>query len=358
MKRIFFDGTKASVQEVDKPPHLDSGCVCIQVLAFSIDQSDVGPFYTKLGKFFEYPSKHDYIGRDFSGVIVTVGDRVSRLKVGDEVFGLLRNPLFERTGCEYFIVEESVCAIKPSNLTHEEAVSLVADSMAAERALKLVKANNSDSMLITGGTLNISRCLIQLAGSSMFECIEWIACTVDKLSERSYVESLGASESFDTTCNQGRWSIPFSEGSNRKSYDIVVDTIGDSKRCKLLLNRDSGRYVSMVDKVTPWEILDYAKRANIELKGRYKMLLGSKNFGPLLTGCTGRINITNGRYFSPIATGECEILERLAVLMEAGELTPMVEKIFGIEQISKAIEMVHKGWRSFKGRIVIRVCTS
>jgi len=357
MKTIVLDGKNASVKETEVPPHLVSGFVYIKVFAVSVDSGDLGIRYGNIGKYFTNMQKSSGFGRDFSGVVVSVGDSVNRLGVGDEVFGLLLNPIQERSGSEYIIVHESVCALKPKNISHEEAASIVTDAMTAERVLRTIKANNNDTLLITGGIQSITRCLIQLASSSMFESMEWIACTVDKMCDREYVESLGAAETFDTTCNKGAWSLAFSTGSNKKSYDIVIDTIGDSKRARLLLEK-GGRFVSLYNKPTPSELLDYETRAHTRIKGFYRVLISSGTTANMTTGCSGRTAYCGGNYFSCLPTGNGEILERLSVLIETGELTPLVEKSFSLDQSSEAVSYFYENWKTMKGRVVIRLVNS
>ena len=351
MKSIEFRGGKASVKDVVVPAELVSGHVFVKVYAISVGPFDVGVIYPTLSRCFSNANRSHGFGSDFSGVVVSVGDSVTRLKIGDEVFGVLADPVRERSGYEYISVHESVCAVKPDKLTHEEAAAIAFDSMLAERALRLVKASNLDSILITGGILNHTRIITQVASSSMFDSVEWIAATVHSISDKEYAESVGIAETFTTSSNEGDWSSPFTTGINKKVYDIVIDTIGDSKHAKQLLNKKSGRYVSLYDKISPTELADYARRASHApiLKSRYRSFLSS-----VLTGSTGRISYCNGRYFSVIPTGDGEVLERLAVLIETGAVTSLVEKVFPLADVNEAVEFVKSNWKSMKGKVVIR----
>ena len=355
MKGIEFSGGKASVEDVEVPAELVSGHVFIKVHAVGVGPFDIGTVFTGVTKYFSNSRQSKGFGSEFSGVVVSVGDSVARLKVGDEVFGVLADPVRERSGYEYISVKESVCALKPDNITHEEAASLAFDCMIAERALRLAEARNTDSLLITGGILNLSRILTQVASSSMFDSVEWIAGTVDTVSDKEYAESVGIAETFTTSSNDGDWSLPFTSGINRKVYDIVIDTVGDSKHAKKLLNKESGRYVSLYNKPSPDELVDYSKRVSqdhVILKSRYRGFLRS-----ILTGSTGRISYCSGRYFSALPTGDGEVLERLSVLIETGIVTPLVERVFPLSEVSEAVEMVKSNWRSIKGKVVVRfVC--
>jgi len=352
MKSIEVVGGKASVKDVEVPAELVSGHVFIKIHALSIGPVDLGLVYPELRNCFFKCSRSRGIGSDFSGVVVSVGDSVARFHVGDEVFGVLADPVRDRTGYEYISVHESSCARKPSSITHEEAASLAFDCILAERTLRLTKASNTDAILITGGVSNISRIITQVASSSMFDSVEWLAATVDAVSDKEYVESYGIAETFTTSSNDGGWSAPFASGINQKVYDIVIDTVGDSKRAKRLLNKDSGRLVSLYNKPTPVELLDYEQRVSHDspiLKSRYKSV-----FGPWLTGSTGRTAFASGRYYSVVPTGDGEILERLTVLIETGIITPLVEKSFDLNDVNEAVQFVKLNWRSFKGKVVVR----
>lgn len=351
MKSIEFSGGKVSVKDVEVPAELVSGHLFVKVFAISVGPLDVGAIYPGLRSHFSDSKHSSGFGSDFSGIVVSVGDSVSRFKVGDEVFGMLADPVRQRSGYEYISVHESVCALKPDTITHEEAASLVFDCMLAERVLRLVKTCNSDSILITGGVSNLSRIITQVASSSMFDSVEWIAASVDSVSDKEYAESVGIAETFTTSSNNGDWSSPFASGINKKVYDIVIDTVGDSKNAKKLLNKDIGRYVSLYNKITPHELADYARRASHEqiLKSRYRSFISS-----LLTGSTGRISYCNGRYFSAIPTGDGEVLERLAVLIETGTVTPLVERSFSLTEVNQAVELVKSNWKSMRGKVVVR----
>lgn len=358
MKSIVLTGKELSVMNVDVPRELISGHLYIKVAAVSLGPFDLRLIYPDLSTYFTDRIKSKGLGSDFSGVVVSVGDSVNRFKVGDEVFGVFADPVHDWSASEYISVHESVCARKPSNISHEEAASVAFDALMAERALRMTKTSSADSVLLTGGISNIARILTQLASSSMFDSVEWIAATVDSIQDKEYAESLGIAETFISSSNKGDWSSPFESGINKKVYDVVIDTIGDSKHAKRLLNRaNGGRFVSLYNKVTPVELLDFDNRASINsnIKSRYKFLLKRLNtLSYMLTGSSGRNSYCSGRYFSVLPTGDGEVLERIAVLIETGIVTCVVEETFSVDQIQDAVVHVKNNWKKFRGKVVIR----
>lgn len=361
MKIIEHIGGETFIRGAEIPSELVTGHVFVKVLAVSIGPFDLGFLYPGLSKYFTKSRCPNGVGSDFSGTVVAVGDSVNRFKVGDEVFGVLADPVRERSGSEYISVHESVCAMKPGNISHEEAASLAFDLMMAERTLRIVKTSNADSILITGGISNIARLLTQLASSSMFDSVEWVAASVDCIGDKEYSESFGVAETFTTSSCEGKWSEPFQSGINRKVYNVVIDTIGESKQAKRLLDREStpsGRFVSLYNKVTPEELMDYDRRVfrtEHILKPTYKNILsGSKLLGALLTKTSGRSSYSRGQYYSVLPSGDGEILERLSVLIQTEIVTAVIEKSYSLEHVAEAVEYVKKNWKTFKGKVVIR----
>ena len=327
--------------------------VSVRVHAIAVTPSDVGAIYD-LSRFGGSSRVISGIGSGFSGEIVAVGPSVGRIKPGDSVFGLVLDPMTDLCGSDTISVPSSVCTLRPRKLSHAQAASLVADCMIAERCLRVVKACDTDSILITGGATPLAKAIIQVAKSSMFS-IEWIATTTGCPEDREYSESIGADETFDTKSADGDWSRVFASGSNPKQYDIVIDIVGDSKQAKRLLRKGSGRLVSLYNKPTPSELLDYDRRVGgTFLKSSTMRYLLKSRIGNLVTGCSGRVAFSQGRYFSVLPSGDGEILERLAVLMDTEAVTPCVERVEDSGEAARVVEEVQSKPFGLRGRIVIQ----
>ena len=335
----------------DVPTTVPTGNLLVRVHAIGLGREDVEDVY-HISSYFWLRSKGRRLGSSFSGIVELVGGNCGKFQAGDEVIGMVLNPSMEGSGADFLVIAEGLCTSKPSSVTHNEAVTIISDAMLAERTLRVVKAKDTDAILITGGSCNLARMLIELAKSAMFG-VEWVASSVDRTEDKEYAESVGADETFVTSCHGGNWSEPFESGINRKEYEVVIDLVGDSKHAKRLL-AEGGRFVSLFNKPTPSELLDFDARVGSRwLSSRARFFLSrNAKLANMVAGCSGRMTSCEGKYFSVIASGDGEILERIVVLIDTGTLTGFVEKVFGISEISNAVSQVKK--RPFsRGRVVV-----
>ena len=355
MRRAIVSRQCISIEDVPIPSLVGPEDVLVKVHAVGLTPFDVGVTYD-LSRFVSSSRMKNGLGSTFAGEILQIGSSVTQLAVSDAVVGMVPNPLTQCTLQEYIVVPAGVCARRPSNFSPSEAASVLCDAMIGERALRLAKACDTDAILITGGASPLARMIIEIAKSSMFG-VEWIATTVNSLEDRQYAESVGADETFDTTTNGGAWSSVFESGINQKSYDIVIDITDDSKRAKRLLNRTSGRLLSLRNKITCAELLDFFERNEDKKFLRSNIFLNSKFFGPIFTRSSGRTNFANGRYFTVLPSGDGEILERLCILMETGAISPRIEETvsFDAESVTSTVARIKTQPFSHKGRFVVRL---
>ena len=355
MKSIIRTSGSYSVGQRPEPGDTPEGCLVVEVHAVPLTELDVGASLDT-ARFGASKSAKWGLGSAFSGTVLSCGSGCKRLSQGDTVFGMVMNPFGDSCVTSRIIVSESSCAKCPMRISPAEAASMVVDLMVAERTLRLVKATDADSILVTGGTTPVARALIELAKSSMFG-VEWIATTVNGLADREYAESLGADETFDTSCSGGDWSRAFESGVNRKEYDIVIDVVGDSKRAKRLLKPSTGRLVSLFNKPTPEELLDFDRRVSGNFLSSWsKRMLENRMFRNVVAGCSGRRRKCRGKeYFSVLPTGDGEILERLAVLIDMEVLSPKIEKSITPEEVSEAVAELRARPFSTRGRIVVEL---
>ncbi|MCA0304676.1 MAG: NADP-dependent oxidoreductase [Proteobacteria bacterium] len=153
------------------------------------------------------------IGRDFSGVVASVGEGVSDLKVGDEVFGVLETGR-DGTYCEKIAVGASIIAKKPAGVSHVDAVAVALTGLTAicavEEALKL-KAG--ETILVQGGAGGVASFAIQLAKSLGARVI-----STTSTGNVDYVRGLGADEVIDYRKTDFRQVA--------KGIDAVFETVG------------------------------------------------------------------------------------------------------------------------------------
>src|SRR5215217_997731 len=152
MKAIILKefGSVDNLIEKDVPlPVAKNDEVLIQVKAISINPVDIK---TRKGKSLG-PSLKDedplILGWDVSGVVAETGSSVSGFKVGDEVFGMINFPGHGKAYAEYAAAPASHLALKPANVTHEEAAAATLAALTAWQALvDHAKIKKGDRVLI------------------------------------------------------------------------------------------------------------------------------------------------------------------------------------------------------------------
>jgi NADPH:quinone reductase-like Zn-dependent oxidoreductase len=152
-------------------------------------------------------------GRDFSGVVASVGAGVGDLKIGDAVFGVLAAGR-EGTYCEKIAIAAAIVGKKPDRLSHIDAAALALTGLTAidtlENTLKLARG---ETILIQGGAGGVAGFAIQLAKHLGARVI-----TTTSAANVDYVRGLGADEVIDYNAQDFTKVV--------KDCDAVFDTVG------------------------------------------------------------------------------------------------------------------------------------
>lgn len=229
------------IREVQKPL-VGKGEILVKIVATTVTAGDA---VLRRQSFFQfllfYPlarwlfgvknQRKKVLGHEFSGIVESVGKDVTKFKQGDTVFGT--TGFKGGAHAEYIsLPENSIMAVKPENLSFEEASALPIGGICALHLLEKVNIQSTDKVLIYGASGSIGTYAVQLAkhfGAS----ITGICST----SNIELVKSLGAENVLDYTKDK----IP----DTNEKYDVVFDTVGkfpESKAQKLL--KENGRYIS------------------------------------------------------------------------------------------------------------------
>jgi alcohol dehydrogenase len=294
--------------EVDKPVPLKNE-VCIRNRATSVTASDCIVRGFKLPRWhpmgflmgmvlgFRKP-RNPIIGIVLAGEIESTGDNVSTFKAGDGVFAwTVLSPIKIRFGAyaEYTCLpENSVIALKPSNLSFEEAASVPYGGLIALHYLKKGNIQNGQKVLIYGASGSIGTSAVQIARSFGAEVTG--VCSTDNL---EMLKSLGAGKVIDYTKDDITGST--------ETYDLVLDAVGK------------------------WKSSDLKTQCRNALspKGKY-------------------ISVDDG---SPTTTPEH--LNLLRELVEANKLKPVIDRTWPLEEMVEAHRYVDGGHK--KGNVVISI---
>nr|ABK23099.1 unknown [Picea sitchensis] len=196
-KAWFYNeyGPRAVLQYGDFPvPQLGDTQVLVRVRAAALNPVD---FKLRNGVFKDTGLEFPVVpGCDVAGVIVDEGDNVSMFSKGDEVYGNIQSfntvgPKQYGTLTQYTAVEESLIALKPENMSFEEAASFPLALQTAQEGFDRAKFQRGQTVFIVGGEGGVGSLAIQLANSSPHPRAEFYIVTpsgsnLERL--RSYIE--------------------------------------------------------------------------------------------------------------------------------------------------------------------------
>ena len=260
--------------------------------------------------------KNPIPGDVLAGKIEAVGQDVTRFKKGDEVFGSAGAGF--GAYAEYICLpEDGALAIKPGNLTYEEAVAVYDGVLTALPFLRdKGKIQSGQKVLINGASGSIGTAAVQLA--RIFGADVTGVCSTANV---DLVESLGANQVIDYTQED------FTKSG--QAWDLIFDTVGKSSfsRCKSSLT-SKGIYLSTVLSLT------------ILLQTLWTSMAGGKKAVITFAGLRS-------------ASEKAEDLNFLKELVEAGKMKPVIDRCYPLEQMAEAHRYVDKGHK--KGNVVITV---
>lgn len=297
-------GRQVEISEVPVPELLEDS-VMIEVHAASINPIDniVKAGYMKDMMPITFP----YImGYDVSGVVVEVGAKVSKFKIGDEVYSR-PNQMSAGSIAEYNVVKEDELALKPSKLSHEEAASIPLAGLTALQALT-TKGNlqKGQKVLIHAGSGGVGTLAIQIAKHLGAE----VAATTSTANVEM-VKNLGADIVIDYKTQKFEEEL--------KDYDLVLDSMGGeilNNSFKIL--KKSGAIVSIKGQDTE----ELAKKYGVDFEVFFMWPSG-------------------------------EMLTHLGKLIDDEIVKPVIDRSYSFEQVQEAYDYLQMG--HVKGKVVIKI---
>ncbi len=190
------------------------------------------PFLARLFNGLFKPKRVNILGFELAGIIEEVGKKVKSFKKGDSVFAScgLKFGAYAEYNC---LPENDLIAIKPSNMTFEEAATVPIGGLTALRFLKKAGVTNGHNVLIYGASGSVGVFAVQLG--KYFGANVTAVCSTTNV---NLVKSLGADNVVDYTRED------FTKTETR--FDIIFDAVGKTSKsaCKNLL-KPKGKYVSV-----------------------------------------------------------------------------------------------------------------
>ncbi|WP_105385857.1 NADP-dependent oxidoreductase [Neorhizobium alkalisoli] len=270
------------------------------------------------------------LGNDLAGIVVRVGANVRKFKPGDEVYA---RPAQDRIGtfAEYIAIDEADLAMKPSNLTMEEAASIPLVALTAWQVL-VERANlqKGQKVLIHAGSGGVGAIAIQLA-----KHLGAYVATTAGTANTDLVKSLGADVVVDYKKNDFETVL--------RDYDVVLNSLGkDTLEKSLRVLKPGGKLISISGPPDP----QFARQNGFGWLLRQVMRLLS--FG--IRRKSKRQGINYSFLFMTANGGQ---LGRIASLIEAGHIRPVMDRVFPFEKTNEAMDYVETG--RAKGKVVITV---
>ena len=301
------------LKEVEKPAPKDNE-VLVKVYAASVNAADwhllrAEPFLARLENGLLKP-KNTRLGADVAGRVEAVGKNVSQFLAGDDVFGELPLNVLG-SFAEYVCAQEDALALKPDQLTFEQAAAVPLAAFTALQGLRdKGQIRQGQKVLVNGAAGGVGTFAVQIAKSFGTEVTG--VCSTRNL---DMVRSIGADHVLDYTQED------FTRTGQR--YDLIFDAVGN-------------RSVSDIQRaLSPNGICAVAGFTSLSRLFQV-MLLGGKKIGLMET-----------------AKGNKKDLLILKELLEAGKIVPVIDRTYPLREVPEAIRYLET--KHARGKVVIKV---
>lgn len=271
------------------------------------------------------------LGHDVAGVVTKVGSNVNKFKVGDQVYSRVSD-YHIGTFSEYISVNENDLALKPQNITMEEASSIPLVGLTAWQALvEIANIKKGQKVFIQAGSGGVGTFAIQLA-----KHLGAFVATTTSTTNIDLVKKLGADLVIDYKKEDFETIL--------RDYDLVLHSNKDPKVLKksLPILKKGGTLISLVGPPTP----EFAKEINLPwyLRLLTKLISSSTN---------KKAQKLNTQFKFLFMRADGTQLSQITKLIESGVIKPVIDKVFKFEQTNDALAYVETG--RAKGKVVIKV---
>jgi NADPH:quinone reductase-like Zn-dependent oxidoreductase len=272
------------------------------------------PYAMRLGTGIRAP-KNPVRGREVAGTIVSIGSGVTGFSPGDEVFGIGQGSF-----AEYAVARADRLTRKPANLTFEQAAVVPVSALTALQALRDAgRVQQGQQVLIIGASGGVGSFAVQLAKA--FGAQVTGVCSTTKL---DLVRSLGADHVVDYTRDD--WA------DDAHRYDLILDIAGNPAPSRL--------------------------RRALTPTGT-AVIVGGEEGGSLTGGMDRQLRalalsvFVRQRLTSVLCKERASDLERLTELIEAGKVTPSIDRTYSLDRVPEAMRHLDAG--KARGKVAITV---
>jgi NADPH:quinone reductase-like Zn-dependent oxidoreductase len=308
------------LEQIEKPIPQDNE-ILVKVRAASLNAADGhfmrGPHMVRIVTGLGRPND-SRTGIDVSGTVETVGEKVTRFQPGDEVFGAAKGSL-----AEYAITVEKALSTRPQNITFEQAGSVAVAGLTALQGLRKGDIQSGQKVLVNGASGGVGTFAIQIAKAFGAEVTG--VCSTSNL---EMVRSIGAHYVIDYTKED------FTNGNTR--YDLIFDNISNHSISE--------------------------RRAVLAPKG-ICVIAGGGGSGPhydrmfaVMGGTLKAVALSpfiSQKFKAFIARTESADLATLRDLMQAGRLTPVIDRTYPLSEAQAAMRYLEEGHA--RGKVVIKI---
>lgn len=307
------------LRDID-PPQIDDDQVLVRVHAAGVDRGVwhlmAGlPYPIRIAGYGVRAPKHPVPGMDLAGVVEAVGRDVTRFSPGDEVFGIGKG-----TFAEYAVAPEGKLAPKPANLTFEQAAAIAISGLTALQALRDVAAVQAGQrVLVIGASGGVGTYAVQVA-KAFGAHVTGVASTA----KLDLVRAIGADEVIDYTVED------FAAGEAR--YDVIVDIGGNASLARLRRALTPTGTVAIVGGETGGRWL-----------GGFDRMLRAPLLSPFVSQDLRAVTASEN-------SADMVILKDM---IEAGQVTPVIERSYTLAEVPDAIRHIAAG--RARGKVVITI---
>lgn len=305
-------GTENLIFSEIPTPQINENEVLVRVKAIGINPVDafVRNHQFALEMFVKpQPGEPVIIGWDISGVVEAVGRSVTQWKAGDEVFGMVNFRGHGKAYAEYVAAPADQLALKPANISHEEAAAATLAALTAWQALVTYgKIQAGEKVLIHGAGGGVGHYAVQIARHFGAHVIG-----TGSASKKDFILGLGVDQFIDHTADRFEDIVD--------DADIVLDSLfGDHIFRSLDSVKEGGRVIALLVPFTDEKLVSKVQKKNLYAH---------------------TLNVTS----------DGDDMQALAALLRSGALRSHISATYPFEDLAKAHEAIETGKTA--GKIVV-----